>query len=132
MASYDSGFLHEASKRRQAFGLPRLVPEGHQKIFSFPAQRWHSWWKALRKVLRVHSDADSPPPLTGLPPPSRLTLVINSQPANNRRGSSVGRPPPLGPLSLFPHPVFGEFVCPLVSRSECRLVEHRNLFFHSI
>ncbi|SCV73448.1 BQ2448_7374 [Microbotryum intermedium] len=29
------------------------------------------------------------------------------------------------------HPVFGDFVCPLVSRSERRLVELRILFFHS-
>ncbi|SCV70751.1 BQ2448_3513 [Microbotryum intermedium] len=30
------------------------------------------------------------------------------------------------------HPVFGNFVCPLASRSERRIVELRILFFHSI
>ncbi|SCV73118.1 BQ2448_7043 [Microbotryum intermedium] len=35
-------------------------------------------------------------------------------------------------LSPSPHPIFADFVCPLVSRSERRLVELRVLFFHSI
>ncbi|SGZ20346.1 BQ5605_C021g09264 [Microbotryum silenes-dioicae] len=35
-------------------------------------------------------------------------------------------------LSPTPHPVFVDFVCPVVSRSERRLVELRVLFFHSI
>ncbi|SCV74773.1 BQ2448_7802 [Microbotryum intermedium] len=30
------------------------------------------------------------------------------------------------------HPIFADFVCPLVSRSERRIVELRILFFHSI
>ncbi|SCV68950.1 BQ2448_1970 [Microbotryum intermedium] len=35
-------------------------------------------------------------------------------------------------LSPSPHPIFADFVCPLVSRSERRIVELRILFFHSI
>ncbi|SCV74200.1 BQ2448_6632 [Microbotryum intermedium] len=37
-----------------------------------------------------------------------------------------------GALSPAPHPTFLDFVCPVVSRSERRLVELRILFFHSI
>ncbi|SCV69903.1 BQ2448_1297 [Microbotryum intermedium] len=44
-----SSFVN-ASKRYHAFVYPPIVPEGHQKIFSLPEQRWNSWWKALRRL----------------------------------------------------------------------------------
>ncbi|SCV67212.1 BQ2448_5858 [Microbotryum intermedium] len=42
------------------------------------------------------------------------------------------RSPPLGRTLSSPHRIFADFVCPLVSRSERRIVELRILFFHSI
>ncbi|SCV73077.1 BQ2448_7002 [Microbotryum intermedium] len=141
-----------ASKRRHAFIFPPIVPEGHQKIFSFPEQRWHSWWKALRKIRRVHSDAKDTAyllSLDSLHPGTQLWSATHSE-LNNRSASCVmclSEAPESLPhlavgcpfarrlraaLSPSPHPIFADFVCLLVSRSERRIVELRILFFHSI
>ncbi|SCV68187.1 BQ2448_308 [Microbotryum intermedium] len=142
-----------ASKRRHAFIFPPIVPGGHQKIFSFPEQRWHSrWWKALRKIRRVHSDAEDTAHLLSLGslhPGVQLSSATHSQ-LNNRSAScvmclsealeslphlAVGCPFARrlwAALSPSPHPIFADFVCTLVSRSERRIVELRILFFHSI
>ncbi|SCV71373.1 BQ2448_2961 [Microbotryum intermedium] len=141
-----------ASKRRHAFISPPIVPEGHQKIFSFPEQRWHSWWKALRRLRRVHSDAEDTAHLLSLGslhPGAQLWSATHSE-LNNRSASCVMcLSDALESLSLLAigcpiagrlwaavspslHPVFGDFVCPLAFRSERRIVELRILFFHSI
>ncbi|SCV74093.1 BQ2448_6525 [Microbotryum intermedium] len=142
----------DASKHRHAFVFPPIIPEGHQKIFSFPEQRWKSWWKALRKIRRVNSDVEDTAHLLSLGslhPGVQLSSATHSQ-LNNRSASCVmclSEAPESLPhlavgcpfarclwaaLSPFPHPIFADFVCPLVSRSERRLVELRVLFFHSI
>ncbi|SCV69296.1 BQ2448_2318 [Microbotryum intermedium] len=112
----------------------------------------HSWWKALRKIRRVHSDAEDTAHLLSLgslPPGVQVSSATHSQ-LNNRSASCVmclSEAPESLPhlavgcpfarrlwaaLSPSPHPIFADFVCPLVSRSERRLVELRVLFFHSI
>ncbi|SCV68196.1 BQ2448_317 [Microbotryum intermedium] len=142
----------DASKRRHAFVFPPIIPERHQKIFSFPEQRWKSWWKALRNIRRVHSDAEAtahPLSLGSLHPGVQLSSATHSQ-LNNRSAScvmclsealeslphlAVGCPFARrlwAALSPSPHPIFADFVCTLVSRSERRIVELRILFFHSI
>ncbi|SCV71852.1 BQ2448_4546 [Microbotryum intermedium] len=142
----------DASKRRHAFVFPPIIPEGHQKIFSLTEQRWKSWWKALRKIRRVHSDAEDTAHLLSLGslhPGMQLSSATHSQ-LNNRSASCVmclSEAPESLPhlavgcpfarrlwaaLSPSPHPIFADFVCPLVSRSERRIVELRILFFHSI
>ncbi|SCV69954.1 BQ2448_1348 [Microbotryum intermedium] len=142
----------DASKRRHAFVFPPIIPEGHQKIFSLTEQRWKSWWKALRKIRRVHSDAEDTAHLLSLGslhPGVQLSSATHSQ-LNNRSAScamclseapeslphlAVGCPFARrlwAALSPSPHPIFADFVCPLVSRSERRIVELRILFFHSI
>ncbi|SCV68268.1 BQ2448_389 [Microbotryum intermedium] len=142
----------DASKRRHAFVFPPIIPEGHQKIFSLPEQRWKSWWKALRKIRRVHSDAEDTAHLLSLGslhPGVQLSSPTHSQ-INNRSASCVmylSQAPEFLPhlavdcpfarrlwaaLSPFQHPIFADFVCPLISRSERRIVELRILFFHSI
>ncbi|SCV72471.1 BQ2448_4008 [Microbotryum intermedium] len=142
----------DASKRRHAFVFPPIILEGHQKLFSFPEQRWKSWWKALRKIRRVHSDAVDTahlPSLGSLHPDEQLSSTTHSQ-LNNRSASCVmclSEAPESFPhlavgcpfarrlwaaLSPSPHPIFADFVCPLVSRSERRIVELRILFIHSI
>ncbi|SCV74708.1 BQ2448_7737 [Microbotryum intermedium] len=119
----------------------------HQKIFSFPEQRWKSWWKALRKIRRVHSDAEDTAHLLSLGslhPGVQLSSATHSQ-LNNRSASYVmclSEAPESLPhlavgcpfarrlwaaLSPSPHPIFADFVYPLVSRSERRLVELRVL-----
>ncbi|SCV68471.1 BQ2448_592 [Microbotryum intermedium] len=126
-------------------------PDG-EKIFSLPEQRWNSWWKALRKVRRVHSDAEGTAHLLSLGslhPGAQLASPVHTQ-LNNRSTFcvmclseateslahlAVGCPFARrlwGALSPAPHPTFLDFVCPVVSRSERRLVELRILFFHSI
>ncbi|SCV69439.1 BQ2448_2459 [Microbotryum intermedium] len=146
-----SSFVN-ASKRYHAFVYPPIVPKGHQKIFSLPEQRWNSWWKALRKVRRVHSDAEDTAhflSLGSLHPGAQLASPVHAQ-LNNRSTFcvmclseateslahlAVGCPFARrlwGALSPAPHPTFLDFVCPVVSRSERRLVELRILFFHSI
>ncbi|SCV73469.1 BQ2448_7395 [Microbotryum intermedium] len=138
--------------RGDAFVYPPIVPEGHQKIFSLPEQRWNSWWKALRKVRRVHSDAEDTAHLLSLGslhPGAQLASPVHTQ-LNNRSTFcvmclseateslahlAVGCPFARrlwGALSPAPHPTFLDFVCPVVSRSERRLVELRILFFHSV
>ncbi|SCV70957.1 BQ2448_3719 [Microbotryum intermedium] len=146
-----SSFVN-ASKRYHAFVYPPIVPEGHQNIFSLPEQRWKSWWKALRKVRRVHSDAEDAAhvlSLGSLHPGAQLASPVHAQ-LNNRStfcvmclseateslahlavGCLFARRL-WGALSPAPHPTFLEFVCPVVSRSERRLVELLILFFHSI
>ncbi|SCV72047.1 BQ2448_4741 [Microbotryum intermedium] len=115
-------------------------------------QRWKSWWKALRKIHRVHSDAEDTAHLLSLGslhPGVQLSSATHSQ-LNNRSASCViclSKAPESLPhlavgcpfarrlwaaLSPSPHPIFADFVCPLVSRSERRIVELRILFFHSI
>ncbi|SCV67535.1 BQ2448_5146 [Microbotryum intermedium] len=142
----------DASKRRHAFVFPPIIPEGHQKIFSLTEQRWKSWWKALRKIRRVHSEAEDTAHLLSLGslhPGVQLSSATHSQ-LNNRSASCVmylSEAPESLPhlavgcpfarrlwaaLSPSPHPIFADFVCPLVSRSERRIVELRILFFHSI
>ncbi|SCV69872.1 BQ2448_1266 [Microbotryum intermedium] len=142
----------DASKRRHAFVFPPIIPEGHQKIFFLTEQRWKSWWKALRKIRRVHSDAEDTAHLLSLGslhPGVQLSSATHSQ-LNNRSASCVmclSEAPESLPhlavgcpfarrlwaaLSPSPHPIFADFVCPLVSRSERRIVELRILFFHSI
>ncbi|SCV74983.1 BQ2448_8012 [Microbotryum intermedium] len=142
----------DASKRRHAFVFPPIIPEGHQKIFSLTEQRWKSWWKASRKIRRVHSDAEDTAHLLSLGslhPGVQLSSATHSQ-LNNRSASCVmclSEAPESLPhlavgcpfarrlwaaLSPSPHPIFADFVCPLVSRSERRIVELRILFFHSI
>ncbi|SCV70634.1 BQ2448_3396 [Microbotryum intermedium] len=118
----------DASKRRHAFVFPPIIPEGHQKIFSFPEQRWKLWWKALRKIRRVHSDAEDTAHLLSLGslhPGVQLSLshLAVGCPFARRLWAA---------LSPSPHPILADFVCPLVSRSGRRLVELRVLFFHSI
>ncbi|SCV72983.1 BQ2448_6908 [Microbotryum intermedium] len=146
-----SSFVN-ASKRYHAFVYPPIVPEGHQKIFSLPEQRWNSWWKALQKVRRVHSDAEDTAHLLSLGslhPGAQLASPVHAQ-LNNRSTfcvmclseateslahPAVGCPFARrlwGALSPAPHPTFLDFVCPAVSGSERRLVELRILFFHSI
>ncbi|SDA02506.1 BZ3501_MvSof-1269-A2-R1_Chr12-3g03650 [Microbotryum saponariae] len=119
-----SSFVN-ASKRHHAFLYPPILPDGHQKVFSLPEQRWNAWWKALRKVRKVHSDAEDTAHLLSLGflhPGSQVASPTSSRP-NNRSVSS---------LSPAPHPDFVAFVCPVVSRLERRLVELRILFFHSV
>ncbi|SCV68216.1 BQ2448_337 [Microbotryum intermedium] len=120
----------DASKRRHAFVFPPIIPEGHQKIFSLTEQRWKSWWKALRKIRRVHSDAEDTAHLLSLGsfhPGVQLSLspphLAIGCPIACRLWAAVT--PSL-------HPVFGDFVYALASRSERRIVELRILFFHSI
>ncbi|SCV68800.1 BQ2448_921 [Microbotryum intermedium] len=121
----------DASKRRHAFVFPPIIPEGHQKIFFLTEQRWKSWWKALRKIRRVHSDAEDTAHLLSLGslhpacnfPPESLPHLAVGCPFARRLWAA---------FSPSPHPIFADFVCPLVSRSERRLVELRVLFFHSI
>ncbi|SCV68261.1 BQ2448_382 [Microbotryum intermedium] len=112
----------------------------------------HSWWKALRKVRRVHSDAEDTAHLLSLGslhPGAQLASPVHTQ-LNNRSTFcvmclseateslahlAVGCPFARrlwGALSPAPHPTFLDFVCPVVSRSERRLVELRILFFHSV
>ncbi|SGY96826.1 BQ5605_C035g11364 [Microbotryum silenes-dioicae] len=146
-----SSFVN-ASKRHQVFIFPLIFPKGHQKVFNLPEQRWNAWWKALRKVRRVHSDAEDTGHLLSLGslhPGSQVASPTSPHP-NNRSTScvmclseapeclvhlAVGCPFAQrlwSALSPTPHPVFVDFVCPVVSRSERRLVELRVLFFHSI
>ncbi|SGZ28392.1 BQ5605_C027g10327 [Microbotryum silenes-dioicae] len=146
-----SSFVN-ASKRHQVFIFPLIFPKGHQKVFDLPEQRWNAWWKALRKVRRVHSDAEDTGHLLSLGslhPGSQVASPTSPHP-NNRSTScvmclseapeclvhlAVGCPFARrlwSALSPTPHPVFVDFVCPVVSRSERRLVELRVLFFHSI
>ncbi|SGY53342.1 BQ5605_C006g03749 [Microbotryum silenes-dioicae] len=146
-----SSFVN-ASKRHQVFIFPPIFPKGHQKVFDLPEQRWNAWWKALRKVRRVHSDAEDTGHLLSLGslhPGSQVASPTSPHP-NNRYTScvmclseapeclvhlAVGCPFARrlwSALSPTPHPVFVDFVCPVVSRSERRLVELRVLFFHSI
>ncbi|SCZ96950.1 BZ3500_MvSof-1268-A1-R1_Chr4-2g06885 [Microbotryum saponariae] len=146
-----SSFVN-ASKRHQAFIFPPIFPKGHQKVFDLPEQRWNAWWKALRKVRRVHSDAEDTGHLLSLGslhPGSQVASPTSPHP-NNRSAScvmclseapeclahlAVGCPFARrlwSALSPTPHPVFVDFVCPVVPRSERRLVELRVLFFHSI
>ncbi|SGY12609.1 BQ5605_C011g06555 [Microbotryum silenes-dioicae] len=146
-----SSFVN-ASKRHQVFIFPPIFPKGHQKVFDLPEQRWNAWWKALRKVRRVHSDAEDTGHLLSLGslhPGSQVASPTSPHP-NNRSTSCVmclsEAPECLvhlavscpfarrlwSALSPTPHPVFVDFVCPVVSRSERRLVELRVLFFHSI
>ncbi|SGY19582.1 BQ5605_C014g07689 [Microbotryum silenes-dioicae] len=141
-----------ASKRHQVFIFPPIFPKGHQKVFDLPEQCWNAWWKALRKVCRVHSDAEDTGHLLSLGslhPGSQVASPTSPHP-NNRSTScvmclseapeclvhlAVGCPFARrlwSALSPTPHPVFVDFVCPVVSRSERRLVELRVLFFHSI
>ncbi|SGZ08700.1 BQ5605_C030g10811 [Microbotryum silenes-dioicae] len=146
-----SSFVN-ASKRHQVFIFPLIFPKGHQKVFDLPEQRWNAWWKALRKVRRVHSDAEDTGHLLSLGslhPGSQVASPTSPHP-NNRSTScvmclseapeclvhlAVGCPFARrlwSALSPTPHPVFVDFVCPVVSRSKRRLVELRVLFFHSI
>ncbi|SGY13612.1 BQ5605_C010g05913 [Microbotryum silenes-dioicae] len=146
-----SSFVN-ASKRHQVFISPPIFPKGHQKVFDLPEQRWNAWWKALRKVRRVHSDAEDTGHLLSLGslhPGSQVASPTSPHP-NNRSTSclmclseapeclvhlAVGCPFARrlwSALSPTPHPVFVDFVCPVVSHSERRLVELRVLFFHSI
>ncbi|SGY23119.1 BQ5605_C019g08906 [Microbotryum silenes-dioicae] len=134
------------------FIFPPIFPKGHQKVFDLPEQRWNAWWKALRKVRRVHSDAEDTGHLLSLGslhPGSQVASPTSPHP-NNRSAScvmclseapeclahlAIGCPfarRPWSALSPTPHPVFVDFVCPVVSRSERRLVELRVLFSHSI
>ncbi|SCV70776.1 BQ2448_3538 [Microbotryum intermedium] len=109
----------DASKCRHAFVFPPIIPEGHQKIFSLTEQRWRSWWKALRKIRRVHSDAEDTAHLLSLGslhPGVQLSSATHSQ-LNNRSASCVMC------LSEAPESL------PHLAR---RLVELRILFFHSI
>ncbi|SCZ88262.1 BZ3500_MvSof-1268-A1-R1_Chr10-2g02898 [Microbotryum saponariae] len=146
-----SSFVN-ASKRHQVFIFPPIFPKGHQKVFDLPEQRWNAWCKALRKVRRVHSDAEDTGHLLSLGSLHRGSQVASptSPHPNNRSAScvmclseapeclahlAVGCPFARrlwSALSPTPHPVFVDFVCPVVSRSERRLVELRVLFFHSI
>ncbi|SGY77079.1 BQ5605_C005g03551 [Microbotryum silenes-dioicae] len=146
-----SSFVN-ASKRHQVFIFPPIFPKGHQKVFDLPEQRWNAWWKALRKVRRVHSDAEDTGHLLSLGSlhPGIQVASPTSPHPNNRSTScvmclseapeclvhlAVGCPFARrlwSALSPTPHPVFVDFVCPVVSRSERRLVELRVLFFHSI
>ncbi|SGZ27866.1 BQ5605_C026g10209 [Microbotryum silenes-dioicae] len=150
-----SSFVN-ASKRHQVFIFPLIFPlifpKGHQKVFDLPEKRWNAWWKALRKVRRVHSDAEDTGHLLSLGslhPGSQVASPTSPHP-NNRSTScvmclsdapeclvhlAVGCPFARrlwSALSPTPHPVFVDSVCPVVSRSERRLVELRVLFFHSI
>ncbi|SGY72939.1 BQ5605_C005g03237 [Microbotryum silenes-dioicae] len=146
-----SSFVN-ASKRHQVFIFPLIFPKGHQKVFDLPEQRWNAWWKALRKVRRVHSDAEDTGHLLSLGslhPGSQVASPTSSH-SNNRSTScvmclseapeclvhlAVGCPFARrlwSALSPTPHPVFVDFVCPVVFRSDRRLVELRVLFFHSI
>ncbi|SGY19804.1 BQ5605_C017g08322 [Microbotryum silenes-dioicae] len=108
-----------ASKRHPDFLYPPILPVGHQRVFCLPEQRWNAWRKALRKVRRVHSDAEDTAHLLSL---GSLHPAVGCPFA--RRLSSA--------LTPLPHPDFVQFVCPVVSRSERRLVELCLLFFHSI
>ncbi|SGY77418.1 BQ5605_C005g03631 [Microbotryum silenes-dioicae] len=130
-----SSFVN-ASKRHQVFIFPPIFPKGHQKVFNLPEQRWNAWWKALRKVRRVHSDAEDTGHLLSLGslhPGSQVASPTSPHP-NNRSAScmmclseapeclahlAVGCP--FGPASL---------VCsvPDPPPSLCGLL----LFFHSI
>ncbi|SCV70671.1 BQ2448_3433 [Microbotryum intermedium] len=113
-----SSFVN-ASKRYHAFVYPPIVPEGHQKIFSLPEQRWNSWWKALRKVRRVHSDAEDTAHLLSLGslhPGAQLASPVHAQ-LNNR--------------STFCVMCLSEATESLAHLAR-RLVELRILFFHSI
>ncbi|SCV73045.1 BQ2448_6970 [Microbotryum intermedium] len=119
-----------ASKRRHAFIFPPIVPEGHQKI-SFPEQRWHSWWKALRKIRRVHSDAKDTAyllSLGSLHPGAQLWSATHSE-LNNRSASCVMCLSDA--LESLPQLAIG---CPIARRlwAACRIVELRIPFFHSI
>ncbi|SGY17691.1 BQ5605_C015g07858 [Microbotryum silenes-dioicae] len=146
-----SSFVN-ASKRHQAFLYPPILPVGHQRVFCLPEQRWNAWWKALRKVRRVHSDAEDTAHLLSLGslhPGSQLASP-NSPFLHNRSTACVmclsEAPETLAHLAVgcpfarrlwsaltpFPHPDFVQFVCPVVSRSERRLVELCLLFFHAI
>ncbi|SGY11774.1 BQ5605_C011g06268 [Microbotryum silenes-dioicae] len=141
-----------ASKRHQAFLYPPILPIGHQRVFCLPEQRWNAWWKALRKVRRVHSDAEDTAHLLSLGslhPGSQLASP-NSPFLHNRSTACVmclsEAPETLAHLAVgcpfarrlwsaltpFPHPDFVQFVCPVVSRLERRLVELCLLFFHAI
>ncbi|SCV74677.1 BQ2448_7706 [Microbotryum intermedium] len=104
----------DASKRRHAFVFPPIIPEGHQKIFSLTEQRWKSCQLNNRSASCVMCLSEAPESLPhlafGCPFARRLWAA----------------------LSPSPHPIFADFVCPLVSRSERRIVELRFLFFHSI
>ncbi|SGY77683.1 BQ5605_C005g03696 [Microbotryum silenes-dioicae] len=127
-----------ASKRHQVFIFPPIFPNGHQKVFDLPEQRWNAWWKAWRKVCRVHSDAEDTGHLLSLGslhPGSQVTSPTSPHP-NNRSAScvmclseapeclahlAVGCPFARrlwSALSPTPHPVFVDFVCPVVSRLE--------------
>ncbi|SCV67898.1 BQ2448_5509 [Microbotryum intermedium] len=120
----------DASKRRHAFVFPPIIPEGHQKIFSLAEQRWKSWWKASRKIRRVHSDAEDTAHLLSLGslhPGVQLSSATHNQ-LNNRSASCVmclSEAPESLPhlavgcpfarrlratLSPSPHPIFGDFL----------------------
>ncbi|SGY53353.1 BQ5605_C006g03750 [Microbotryum silenes-dioicae] len=141
-----------ASKRHQAFLCLPILPVGHQRVFCLPEQRWNAWWKALRKVRRVHSDAEDTAHLLSLGPlhPGSQLASPNSPFLHNRSTACVmclsEAPETLAHLAVgcpfarrlwsaltpFPHPNFVQFGCPVVSRSERRLVELCLLFFHAI
>ncbi|SCZ90988.1 BZ3500_MvSof-1268-A1-R1_Chr1-3g02451 [Microbotryum saponariae] len=134
-----SSFVN-ASKRHHAFLYPPILPKRHQEVFTLPEQRWNAWWKALRKLRRVHSDAEDTVHLSlGSLHPGRQLASSTSPHSNNRSSSCVmclsEAPECLVPLAVgcpfahrlwsalspTPHPVFVDFVCPAVSRSERRL-----------
>ncbi|SGZ14487.1 BQ5605_C029g10597 [Microbotryum silenes-dioicae] len=141
-----------ASKRHQAFLYPPILSVGHQRVFCLPEQRWNAWWKALRKVRRVLSDAKDTAHLLSLGSlhPGSQLASSNSPFLHNRSTAcvmclsealetlahlAVGCPFARrlwSALTPFPHPDFVQFVCPVVSRSERRLVELCLLFFHAI
>ncbi|SGY12331.1 BQ5605_C011g06470 [Microbotryum silenes-dioicae] len=125
-----SSFVN-ASKRHQVFIFPPIFPKGHQKVFDLPEQRWNAWWKALRKVRRVHSDTKDTGHLLSLGslhPGSQVASPTSPHP-NNRSTScvmclseapeclvhlAVGCPFARrlwSALSLTPHPVFVDFLC---------------------
>ncbi|SCZ98418.1 BZ3500_MvSof-1268-A1-R1_Chr7-1g09130 [Microbotryum saponariae] len=125
-----SSFVN-VSKRHQVFIFPPIFPKGHQKVFDLPEQRWNAWWKALRKVRRVHSDAEDTGHLLSLGslhPGSQVASPTSPHP-NNRSAScvmclseapeclahlAVGCPFARrlwSALSPTPHPVFVDFLC---------------------
>ncbi|SDA02371.1 BZ3501_MvSof-1269-A2-R1_Chr12-3g03564 [Microbotryum saponariae] len=122
-----SSFVN-ASKRHQVFIFPPIFPKGHQKVFDLPEQRWNAWWKALRSQV---ASPTSPHPNNR----SASCVMCLSEAPECLAHLAVGCPFARrlwSALSPTPHPVFVDFVCPVVSRSERRLVELRVLFFHSI
>ncbi|SGY49813.1 BQ5605_C001g00822 [Microbotryum silenes-dioicae] len=71
------------------------------EVFTLPEQQWNAWWKALRKLRRVHSDAEDTVHLLspGSLHPGRQ-LASSTSPHSNNRSSSCG--PPRGRLPFCP------------------------------